>query len=353
MLFVLSEIRSIKRRRTKVESRINESETIRLMTIDDAWEYFITAKLGEGIRKRTHDDYSNTWRYLNEWLMEKGYEVKHVSDITPTMCRDYIKYLAYDAPRFKGHIYIHNDQGVGLSSATINMRIRSLKVAFNFWKREKMIRESPMDNVRIQKVDVDKIESFTDEQIEAMLGACDQRKYVGFRDYVFQICLLDTGMRMNELLSLEMESIDIKSRSIHLSAEFNKNRRYRVIPISPITLKLLYELADENKAHFPEQKKIFLSCYGEPVKDTQMNKRLKHYGDMTGVGKEIRSTAHTYRHTFARNYILNGGDPYTLMRILGHSSLNMTRRYIQMTDSDVIKQHNNFSPVSKIRTKLR
>lgn len=348
----MSENRSIKKRRIAVSERTNSPNQLHHIGIEDAWDYFITAKIGEGIRKRTQEDYANTWRYFNDWLA-KDYNVRNVSDITATMCREYIHYCTTEAPRYQGHKYIKGDNGIGLSSATINMRIRSLKVVFNFWKAENMIRISPMDNIRCQKVDVDKIESFTDEQIEAMLNACDQRTYVGFRDYVFQMCLLDTGMRMNELLSITSESIDIKSRSIHLGAEFNKNRRYRVIPLSPETLKLLFELIDENKTHFPEAKRIFLSCYGEEVRDTQMNKRLKHYGDMTGVGEEIRSTAHTWRHTFAKNFIFNGGDPYSLMRILGHSSIHMTRRYVQMTDFDVKLKHTEFSPLRKLKKKLR
>ncbi|CAM5432340.1 Tyrosine recombinase XerD [Streptomyces afghaniensis] len=348
----MSEERTIKRKR-KVDKRANPPGGIREMALEPAFNYFMSAKIGEGIRKRTQVDYSNTWRYFTDWLVEENYKVNYVHEITTEMCRNYILYLTVDAPRFKGHKYIHNDQGKGLSAATINMRIRSLKVAFNFWYKEEFIRKSPMDNIQCQKVDIDKIESFTDEQIEALLGACDQRTYVGFRDYVFQWCLLDSAMRINELLSIKPEDIDIKTRSVELAAQFNKNRRSRMVPLSADTIKLLQELIDENRAHFPHAKKVFLSVYGEEVKDTQMNKRLKYYGDITGVGKEIRTTAHTWRHTAARNYILNGGDPYTLMRLLGHSSIAMTRRYVQITPEDVRIKHEQFSPIKKFRTKLR
>ncbi|UAT30039.1 tyrosine-type recombinase/integrase [Bacillus badius] len=349
----MAEERKIKQRRTKVEKRANPTTDIQPMALQPAFSYFITAKIGEGIRDRTRDDYSNTWRYFTNWLDEENYSVKYVHEITTEICRNYIHYLTVEAPKFKGHKYIQNDHGKGLSAATINMRIRALKVAFNFWQKEGFVRKNPMDNVRCQKVDEDKIESFTDEQVEALLGACDQRTYVGFRDYVFQWTLLDTAMRMNELLSLKPEDIDMKTRSVTLEARFSKNRRARIIPLSADTIKLLLELIDENKNHFPHAEKVFLSCYGDEVKDTQMNKRLKYYGDITGVGKEIRSTAHTWRHTAARNYILNGGDPYTLMRLLGHSSIHMTRRYVQMTADDVRIKHEQFSPVRKFRKRLR
>ncbi|KAA6450524.1 tyrosine-type recombinase/integrase [Bacillus swezeyi] len=348
----MSEERIIRRRR-KADKRANPPSDIQPMELDPAFNYFMSAKIGEGIRKRTQTDYSNTWRYFTDWLYEENYNVKYVHEISTEICRNYILYLTVEAPRFKGHKYIQTDQGKGLSTATINMRIRALKVAFNFWYKEGFVRKNPMDNIRCQKEDEDKIESFTDEQIEALLGACDQRTYVGFRDYVFQWCLLDTAMRINELLSIAPEDIDIKTRSIELAAHFNKNRRARIVPVSAETIKLLHELIDENKAHFPYAKKVFLSVYGEEVKDTQMNKRLKYYGDITGVSKEIRTTAHTWRHTSARNYILNGGDPYTLMRLLGHSSIAMTRRYVQMTPEDVRIKHEQFSPIKKFRTKLR
>lgn len=349
----MSEERTIKKRRSKVDKRANPSPDIQPMAFEPAFNYFISAKIGEGIRDRTRIDYSNTWRYFTEWMVEENLPGKYVHEVTPEIVRTYIHYLTVDAPRFKGHKFISNDQGKGLSAATINMRIRALKVAFNFWYKEGFVRKSPMDNVKCQKVDEDKIESFTDEQIEALLGACDQRSYVGFRDYVFQWLLLDSAMRINEALSLRPGDIDMKTRTIMLEARFNKNRRARLIPLSPETLKLLLELIDENKSHFPGTDKVFLSCYGEEVSDTQMNKRLKYYGDITGVGKEIRSTAHTWRHTAAKNYILNGGDPYTLMRLLGHSSIHMTRRYVQMNADDVRISHDQFSPVKKFRTKLR
>lgn len=351
MLFLSSE-RTIKRKRQAVVDRASSNETnIQPFELKSAFDYFHSAKVTEGLRERSLSDYANTWRYFTDWIQENDYEITYIHEITKEICRKYFHYQATEAPRFKGHIYIQGDRGKGLSPTTINMRIRALKVAFNFWVREGFLSQSPMDNIRTQKTDEDKIESFTDDQIDLLLNACDQRTYVGFRDYVMQVTLLDSMMRVNELLSLRPQDVDLKTRCIELSAKFNKNRRSRIIPLSTQTVKLLFELIQENKNHFPHAEKVFLSCYGEELRDTQVNKRLKYYGDVTGVGKEIRTSAHTYRHTGARTYILNGGDPFTLQRLLGHSSLQMVRRYIQMTDIDVKAQHDKFSPVNRLRTK--
>lgn len=349
----MSGSRTIKKRNQPVLQRAaTDIPDVKPMEMQSAFDYFISAKIAEGCRPRTITDYTNSWRYFTNWLKENGYQSEHIHEITTEIVRKYIHYSSTEAPRFKGHPLIQNDQGMGLSPATINMRIRALKATFNFWVNEGFLMRSPVDNIKIQKDDEDKIESFSDEQINLLLGACDQRTYVGFRDYVFQVFLLDSGCRMNEALSIRRQDVDLKTRCIELEGRFNKNRKARIIPLSHTTVKLLYELIEENRTHFPDAEKVFLSCYGEELRDTQMNKRLKYYGDVTGVGKEIRTTAHTWRHTSARNYILNGGDPFTLMRLLGHSSIQMVRRYIQMTENDVKIQHDKFSPVNKLRTKI-
>jgi integrase/recombinase XerD len=181
-----------------------------------------------------------------------------------------------------------------------------------------------------------------------LLQQPNKKDYVGFRDYCAMVLLLDTGLRANELISLKTEHIDFQSRVIVLSGQQNKNRKPRIVPISHTTVKLLHQLVTENKASFASER-LFLSCYGEPLGQNQFNKRLKYYGQLAGIDKEIRCTAHTFRHTFAKNYILNGGDSFTLQRILGHYDLRMTRRYIQMDRNDLVNQHTQFSPLNSIR----
>lgn len=76
-------------------------------------------------------------------------------------------------------------------------------------------------------------------------------------------------------------------------------------------------------------------------------KRLSEYGDMAGI-KNKRVSPHTLRHTGALLYILNGGDPFSLQKILGHTDMQMVRRYIQMTNTDIKRQHNIFSPLKNL-----
>ncbi|MEE6184430.1 tyrosine-type recombinase/integrase [Bacillus pretiosus] len=170
-----------------------------------------------------------------------------------------------------------------------------------------------MDNVRLLRQDIDLTNCLTEDEVKAVLAQPNQRDYVGFRDFVIINLLLDSGLRINEALNLRVEEIDFKTRFITLTGERNKNRKPRYVPISAFVAKLLLQLIEENRAHFKTDR-IFLSCFGELLGANHFNKRLKYYAEKAGIkGKKV--TAHVYRHTWAKNMILNGCDPFTLQKI--------------------------------------
>ena len=92
---------------------------------------------------------------------------------------------------------------------------------------------------------------------------------------------------------------------------------------------------------------IFLSNFGEKLDSSGVRERIKDYGVKANI-KNVRVSPHTFRHTFAKLYILNGGDPFTLQRILGHSSMNMVRKYIQMNGEDIKSQYHQYSPIQHL-----
>ncbi|WP_228279917.1 tyrosine-type recombinase/integrase [Bacillus safensis] len=109
--------------------------------------------------------------------------------------------------------------------------------------------------------------------------------------------------------------------------------------------KLLRELILETEEFIVEH--VFTTGYGNVIDTGRFRQRLKKYGNDAGIhGKRV--SPHTIRHTFAKYYLLNDGDVMTLQKILNHSSLEMVRRYVQMTDSDIHNQHNKFSPINNL-----
>lgn len=338
-----------KRKRTAIGKMSLEKEFPRI-DFEQAIDLVVAGKSAEGLRPRTLRDYKKDWGYFVKWLTE-NYEIEYIDELTPQIFRDYINYLKHDAKKYEGHKYITEEQGIGLSDTTINIRLRVYRAMFNFLEREGLIAFNPMDSVRLLKQDIDLTNCFTDEEVKELFKQPEQRDYVGFRDYVAMTLLLDCGIRANELLSLRASDIDFQTRFITLQGEVNKNRKPRIVPISAHTVKLLLQLIGENKKHFTTDR-IFLSQWGEPLGQNHFNKRLKYYADKAGIkGKKV--TAHVYRHTWAKNMTLNGCDAFTLQKMGGWSDIRTMRRYIQMDNDDLRKSHDNYSPVMNLFNKKK
>ncbi|MGO1061093.1 tyrosine-type recombinase/integrase [Planococcus sp. FY231025] len=332
-----------KRRATTIEQ---EALSIPKLSLQQAADIVMSGKRNEGVRERTLEDYSNMWRYFTDWLTTNYDDIQYVSDLTVDHFRNYINYMRYDKERYGNHPFITTKQRVGLSDTTVNINLRCLKALMNYLEREDYLLVNPTAKLKLIKQDVDLTNCFTDEEVKALFKQPNLRDYVGFRDYVAMNVLLDTGLRIGELLSLRIPDIDFKTRFITISSGNSKTRTMRLVPVSNHVIRLLLQLIEENARHF-KTNRIFLSCYGANLGDRQFTKRLKYYAHKAGI-EAAKVTAHVYRHTWARAMILNGCDPFTLQKIGGWSDIRTMRRYIQMDTNDMRKSHDLHSPVSSI-----
>ncbi|OLS39176.1 tyrosine-type recombinase/integrase [Bacillus sp. MRMR6] len=139
---------------------------------------------------------------------------------------------------------------------------------------------------------------------------------------------------------------DYEQKIIKVPAYLAKNTNARILPLSKKIAKALNMLIKENRV-FDDIDFIFLSNYGGKIDPSWVRTRIKEYGQKANI-KDVRVSPHTFRHTFAKFYILNGGDAFTLQRILDHSTMNMVRKYIQMNGEDIKEQHHQFSPINNL-----
>ncbi|WP_289143085.1 site-specific integrase, partial [uncultured Brevibacillus sp.] len=266
----------------------------------------------------------------------------------------YITYMAQERVQFEGHKFspakYAPEAKVGLNPMTINIRVRALKCFLKYAYDNGYFDENPIAGIRLFKTDEDEIGAFTEQQVQKLLKASDKRTYAGFRDYTLMTLLLDTGLRISEALSITNEMVDCNARLITLPGKVTKNRKLRQVPLSQETAKLLKQLQQENGHFFYSDQSVFvfLTAFGDSLTPNIFSRRLKRYakkGKIAGV----RVSPHTFRHTFAKYYILNGGDPFSLQNILGHSTMDMVRKYVQMYSEDVKLQHNKFSPLKRLQ----
>ncbi|MEW9672408.1 tyrosine-type recombinase/integrase [Ammoniphilus sp. 3BR4] len=243
--------RVIGERRTRSESQTS-TVIVEGYTIEEAFELFLRVKEAENVKPRTRKEYDVQYRYFTEWLEGYAPDVKYIGDITTSMIRDYIHYLAHDKTKYEGNPYKKDEykQEKGLSPYTINIRIRFLKSWFNVLVKERILPHSPMQTIKLMKVDEDTKEPLIEDEVRLLLQQPNQRLYAQYRDYVMMTLFIDSGMRVNEVCSLDIEDIDFKSRYIHLPASKNKNRKTRIIPLSSETIRLLLDLINETKQYF-------------------------------------------------------------------------------------------------------
>ena len=136
--------------------------------------------------------------------------------------------------------------------------------------------------------------------------------------------LLDSGMRIQEALNLKIDHIDVKRCEIFIPSEVARNRKGREIPVSREIAKRLVKLHEESHRYFGDYDEVFMNAYGEPFTAEAFRRRPNRLKKKLVIPK---LPPHIFRHTFCRNYILNGGDIFTLQKIVDHADIKTTEVY--------------------------
>ncbi|WP_237458371.1 tyrosine-type recombinase/integrase [Pontibacillus yanchengensis] len=202
-----------------------------------------------------------------------------------------------------------------------------------------------MKNVKPVRSDQeDEVEGLSDDVVDKILRYYDERQFAEWRDKTLVLLLLDTGLRISEAVNLTIEQIDIKSLEITVPSQVAKNRKYRDVPITHQVAKRLRDLHAESQLYFGDTDRIFMNAYGEPFTDDAFRRRLNRLKKKLDIP---RLHPHQFRHTFCRNYLLAGGDVFTLQKIVDHADIKTTRKYVQMDREHIKQQHNKHSPVRR------
>lgn len=228
--------------------------------------------------------------------------------------------------------------GDGLSPATLSGWSRGLRAFLKFCKVDIDIPE-----VKTPKRD---IIPFTKNQINALLKQPDKKTFTGLRDYCLMLVMLDTGARVQEILNVTKQ--DIIGNNLRLMGKGSKERS---VPVGEITGE---ELRDYLKAvdDLDNSEPVFVSVHNNQLTRHSLNKRLKGYAKKAGI-EGVRVSPHTFRHTFAKMYLLNGGDMFSLQKMLGHETIEMVRRYVNLFTNDIEAQHRKYSPVDGIKKRRK
>lgn len=125
-----------------------------------------------------------------------------------------------------------------------------------------------------------------------------------------------------------------------------KGTKERMVPFGASIKQALKEYL-KRRGDIENNNRLFLTHFAEPVNRHTLVRTLRKLGKKAGV-KNVRVSPHTFRHTFAKNWILAGGDSFSLQKILGHTTQEMVSQYVNLATNDLRTQHSKFSPVDRL-----
>lgn len=240
--------------------------------------------------------------------------------------------------------YMYEEKGV--EHATIAATMRALKAFLNWAVGQGVIEKNPMNEITIGTPKAPVIETFTRDQIRVLFSQPNPKLFVGLRDLTIMTIMLDTGVRVRELCDIKVNDVRMSDEQILVEG---KNGEDRLIPIQTQTKRLLNRYI-KARGNSPVDW-LFITHDDEKMNRDSVRRRIAKYGRMANI-KNVRCSPHTFRHTFAKMSVQNGADIFTLQRILGHKTLDMVRRYVNMFGNDVKEAHERFSPVENLRIRF-
>jgi integrase/recombinase XerD len=259
--------------------------------------------------------------------------------LTKHHVRDFIRYLQVEA---KTPVTNHP-----LSGATIRGYGRSIQAFLAWAVREEYITSSQVGRITLPKEPSKIVNTFSPAQVKSLLDTCRGTGSRGQRDQTMLLLMLDTGLRLTEVINITVEDLHLAEGTIKV--RIAKGNKERMVPVGSLLQKYLwkYLTAYRPKPLTDQTHNLFLTTDGLPLKKSGVQQMLRRRGRAAGIAG-VRCSPHTVRHTFAKNYVLNGGDIFSLQKILGHSSLSTVKIYLNLFAVDVKAQHQRFSPVDNM-----
>lgn len=251
------------------------------------------------------------------------------------------------------HVALFLGANAGLKKKTILNYHTGLSALWNWAVQEKIVDENIVRRIKPPKPEQRVIQPYTFDEIKLMLASVDRSKRYRRPGQDWQdravldperaraiiLFLLDTGVRAEELCSIKVGQVDKKLMRVKV---FGKGAKDRYVSFSARTAQALWRYLS-TRENVKDDHYLFTNRIStDPLNRSRLLKMLISIGERAGI-KGVN--VHRFRHSFAIQYLRNRGDAYTLQRLLGHSSLDMVKRYLALVQADVDEAYKSASPV--------
>ena len=291
------------------------------VTVADTFHDFLMAKKAGGLSEKTIATYGQHFSAIG----------KHLPTHTPI---DKLKKTDLEA-------MIASMRDAGLAANSIKSYTRTLKSFFSWCNAEGITRL----NLPLYKAEETVKETYTDEELKALLRKPNTRKcdFPEYRNWVTVNLLLNNGCRAATIRNIKLRDVDLENQVIYL--RHTKNKKAQVIPLCEALCGVLREYLKVRGGEMDDY--LFPNENGTQLAENGLRCSIASYNRRRGVQK---TSIHLFRHTFAKKYLVDcGGNAFTLQRLLGHSTLDMTKHYCAIFDADITKNFENFSPLAQLK----
>jgi site-specific recombinase XerD len=231
----------------------------------------------------------------------------------------------------------------GLSPSTFNTRRRILR-AFTRWLLEERIIETDVLRGIKKRRENDVPRAVDGCVLKRLLRLPDTRTFHGLRDLALLLLMLDCGIRPKEAFALLPGDIEMDAKLVTIRATVAKTGRSRTLPVSLLTAQAISNLIRARRETWGQTVPVFCTNRGGSMSRFLWAARLSKYS--ARLGTKVRP--YDLRHTFAVNLLRNGGNALALQKLLGHTTLAMTKRYVSLTEADLQAVHAVASPVMRL-----
>jgi site-specific recombinase XerD len=271
------------------------------------------------------------------WFCRQN-EFPEAPTLTTMHIRHFLHYLSTESNRWGSNNAAARRPA---TMTTVSDYYRTLRGFFNWLEREDLLRDNPFARIRPPRVDQKVIQALTPPEIQRLFDLCSGRTTLDVRNKAILSVMIDTGLRVSELACLSLGDLDLDTGSILV--RHGKGGKQRVVHVGASAQKALWKyIAVHRKS---DSDRLFINRNGDPLDVVGVKILIRRLGHRAGV----KVHPHKLRHTFAVSFLRAGGDVFSLQYLLGHSTLQMTQRYLQsLSADDAVNAHRKFSPLDNL-----
>ncbi len=283
---------------------------------------------------------------------------KYLSDERHVSTNTYLSYVR-DINQFNGYLekYLDLDivsvrqetvkgyvawlQGAGKSSATLARCLASIKCFYNYLLGREIVEQNPVFDISIERAEKKLPQILTSAEVELLLDQPKCTDMKGYRDRAMLELLYATGIRVSELISLNIDDVKLSAGIIKCSS----HGKERYIPMYSAAIKAVSDYINLVRGQMlasPTEQALFVNVNGERMTRQGFWKVLKHYQETAKIDKDI--TPHTLRHSFAAHLLENGADLRSIQEMLGHADISSTQVYAQLVKKQLKDVYNKAHP---------